>query len=272
MSIGDRFLARGRTSLMGLVVAVGAIECSPDAWAAPCLLARDHAGITFPVEQISPEWTCRLQFLIDHHLTATTVGPLKTAMDESMYMYLLDRPPFAAALMNRLDLAEYKAEARGAGQWWGNDGEGTEGLVQLVYHDRTTRVYYLEGTHRNRPLPPMTGKAVVFLRMRPVKDASGADTMESRLVSYTMLDSRILSGMGSLLRPLIGGTVSRKLAKGVEVVNRLGLEMRQRPERVLFEATDPPRLLEPDIAFLEAALVGRSHRPTDAHSSTRRTP
>jgi hypothetical protein len=108
--------------------------------------------------------------------------------------------------------------------------------------------------------------------MRPVKDAGGADAMESRLVSYTLLDNRIFSGMVSLLRPLVGGTVSRKLAKGVEAVNRLGLEMRQRPDRVLFEATDPPRLLDPDIAFLEAALVGRSHPPTDAPPSTRRTP
>jgi hypothetical protein len=272
MSIGDRWLDRSRTSLIGLVVAVGAMDCSGDTWAAPCSLAREHAGITFPVEQISTEWTCRLQFLIDHHMTANTVGPLNTAMKESMYVYLLDRPPVAAALINRLDLAEYKAEALGAGQWWGNDGEGTEGLVELVYHDRTTRVYYLEGTHRNRLLPTMSGKAIVFLRMRPVKDASGNDAMESRIVSYTMLDNRILSGMVSLLRPLIGATVTRKLAKGVEVVNRLGLEMRQRPERVLFEATDPPALSELDIAFLQTALVGRSHLPTDTHPSTHRTP
>ena len=65
-------------------------------------------------------------------------------MAESLYLYLLDRPPVAAALINRLDLADYKSEERGPGRWWGSDGEGTEGIVQLVYQDRTTRVYYLK--------------------------------------------------------------------------------------------------------------------------------
>ena len=67
----------------------------------------------------------------------------------------------------------------------------------------------------------ITGKAVVFLRMDPVKDADGIEAMDTTMVSYTKLDNRVLSGLVSLLRPLIGGTVTRKLGKGVETVNRL---------------------------------------------------
>ena len=141
--------------------------------------------------------------------------------------------------------------------WWGNDGEGTEGIVQLVYHDRRSRVYYLEGTHRSRLLPNLSGKAVVFLRMGPVKDPNGLESMQNTMVAYTMLDNRVLSGLATLLRPLVGATVSRKLAKGVNVVNRLGLEMRQRPDRVLFEATDPPALSDDDVTFLTQALDAR---------------
>jgi hypothetical protein len=193
--------------------------------------------------------------VIDHYTTANSVGPLNTAMDEAMYLHLLERPPVAAALINRLDLADYKAETRGLDRWWGSDGEGTEGLVQLVYHDRTTRVYYLEGSHRSRLLPNLRGKAVVFLRMNSIKDPSGLESMQSTMVAYTMLDNRFLSGLASLLRPLVGATIIKKLAKGVDVVNRLGLEMRKRPDRVLFEATDPPSLAEEEVAFLKQALA-----------------
>ena len=180
-----------------------------------------------------------------------------------------DRPPFAAALINRLDLAQYKSETRGPGRWWGNDGEGTEGIVQLVYHDRTSRVYYLEGTHHSRLLPNMSGKAVVFLRMSPIKESNGVEWMDSTMVSYTKLDNRILSGLVSLLRPLIGGTVTRKLAKGVEVVNRLGLEMRQHPDRVLFEVTDPPALLADDVTFLKEALGSQQYPRTSQPHHTK---
>jgi hypothetical protein len=244
-----------------LTLALGAITPPHSTWAESCVLAAEHAGVTFPVQKIDSDWACRIHSIVDSYTTANKIGPIKTATSESMYVYLLDRPPVAAALINRLDLAQYKAETRGPGRWWGNDGEGTEGIVQLVYHDRTSRVYYLEGTHHSRLLPNMSGKAVVFLRMSPIKESNGVESMDSTMVSYTKLDNRILSGLASLLRPLIGVTVTRKLAKGVDVVNRLGLEMRQHPDRVLFEATDPPSLPPEDITFLKEAL-GSPQNPT----------
>ncbi len=228
---------------------------SGHAQAESCHIAPQHAGVTFPVEHVDPAWVCRLQPIIDDFTTANKVGPVRTPLQESVYVYLLDRPPVAAALVNRLELGLYKAEQRGPGRYWGNDGEGTEGLVELVYQDLRHRLYYLEGSHHSTLLPHVTGKAVVLLSMAPVKDAAGHEAVETTLVSYTRLDNRILAGFVSLLRPLVGRTVSRKLMKGVEAVNQLGLEMRRHPDRVLFEASDPPPLPPEDVEFLKQALA-----------------
>jgi hypothetical protein len=45
----------------------------------------------------------------------------------------------------------------------------------------------------------------------------------------------------------------------VETVNRLSLLMRQHPDRVLFEAMDPPALADDDVTFLKQALEDLSH-------------
>lgn len=227
----------------------------PFALAQSCRLSPQHAGVTFPVERVEAGWTCRLQPIIEDFTTANKVGPVRTPLSESVYVYLLDRPPTAAALVNRLELGLYKAEERGPGRYWGDDGEGTSGLVELVYRDRTHRVYYLEGSHESALLPHLTGKAVVLLRMVPVANPTGQEFVETTLVSYTRLDNRFLAGLVSLLRPLVGQTVSRKLTKGVDAVTKLGVEMQRHPERVLFEATDPPPLPQEDVAFLTQALV-----------------
>ena len=266
MTINGRLVRSGRLSVACGLVALSLVGSLHEARAGTCMLEPTHGGISFPIHHLAADWACRLKFIIDHYTTANTLGPLKTAMDESMYRHLLDRPPEAAALINRLDLADYKAETRGPNRWWGNDGEGTEGIVELVYHDRMTRIYYLEGTHRSRLLPEVSGKAVVFLRMGAVMEPGGLEAMESTMVAYTMLDNRFLSGLASLLRPLIGATVTKKLAKGVDVVNRLGLEMRQRPERVLFEATDPPPLPDDEVTFLQEALGARARPPLSGRS------
>lgn len=268
MSVMRLFLQRSGVPTLAIVIGLGVAVPSIHAQSQACALSSYHAGVTFPVEKIDPDWACRLQAIVGNYTTANKVGPIRTGLSESLYRYLLDRPPLAAALINRLDLGLYKSEARGPGRFWGHDGEGTEGIVQLVYQDRTSRIYYLEGSHDSRLLPHVSGKAVVFLRMNSVREANGMEAIDSTMVSYTKLDNRILSGLVSLLRPLIGGTVTRKLAKGVETVNRLSQVMRQQPDRVLGEAVDPPALPADDVAFLKEAIESMQNPGTASRQKT----
>lgn len=237
-------------------------------WAESCVLAPYHVGLTFPVSKVESRWACPLQAIIDGYTTANKVGPIAIPLPEPVYLYLLDHPPMAAALINRLDLGLYKSQGRGPGRFWGDDGEGTSGILELVYQDRTNRIYYVEGTHESALLPHVTGKAVVFLRMKPVHDAQGNDSVDTTLVAYTKLDNRILAGLVSLIRPLVGSTVARKLTQGTHVVTRLGEKMRQHPDRVLFEATDPPALPDDEVAFLRHALNAWPHSDGAAQPRT----
>lgn len=233
-----------------------------------CVLPAQHEGVTFHVEQIDAHWACPLQSIISGYTTFNKVGPIPIRLSEPVYRYLLDRPPIAAALINRMDIAPYKSEARGPGRFWANDGEGTEGMIELVYQDPTDRIYYVEGTHTSIVLPDINGKAVVLIKMHPAQDGQGNDTVETTLVAYAKLNNRVLAGLVSLIRPFIGSTVARKLTKGVNVVNRLGQEMRQHPDRVLFEATDPPSLPSDEVAFLKQALENLSHSRSETPSRT----
>ncbi len=265
MRAGRRLPCRAAGGALAVVIGLGSGFQVGVGQSGSCTLSSEHGGITFSVERVGPDWVCRLQSVIDNHTTTNKVGPMRTALSRSMYRYLLDRPPLAAALIDRLDLGLYKSEARGPGRFWGDDGEGTRGIVQLVHEDHTSRIYYLEGVHDSRLLPDVAGKAVVFLRMIPVRDESGVESMDSTIVSYTKLDSRVLSGLASLFRPLVRGIVTRKLQKGVETVDRLGQLMRHHPARVLAEAMDPPALPDEDVAFLKEALAGPRRPGSPSH-------
>jgi len=233
---------------LGTVVTIALAE--PTA----CDLATEHAGVSFSFQDVDDGWACRLQTIIDNPTTINRVGPMTTSLPPVMYGYLLDHPPLAAGLINRLDLGLYKSEVRGPSRFWGDDGEGTRGIVHLVYQNTTARIYYLEGTHDSRFLSQITGRAVVFLKMTPVTDADGMDAMDTTIVAYTKLDNGILSGLLSVLRPLVGGIVTKKLQKGMETVDQLGQLMRHQPERVLFEAMDPPAFESEHVAFLRESF------------------
>jgi len=100
---------------------------------------------------------------------------------------------------------------------------------------------------------------VFFLRMYRLSEASGLEDMETTMVSYARLDNRVLSGISSLLQPLIRGTVTRKLAKGVETVNQLSRMMRREPDRVMFEALDPPPFRDDEVVLLRQTLATVRH-------------
>jgi hypothetical protein len=192
---------------------------------------------------------------------ATKIGPMRTPLPEQIFLYLLDHPVMAAALVNRLDLGLYKAEQKEQPKFWATDGEGTEGVIHPLYQDRTTRMYFVQGNHDGRRLPQLTGKALVLLRLEPVTDSRGIESIDSTMVAYLRLDNRFLSGLLSLLRPLIGNVVNRQLIKAFDAARLLGGAMREHPERVLFEAMDPPALPDEEVAFLKAALASL-HNPT----------
>ncbi|HET6673683.1 MAG TPA: hypothetical protein VFG71_00015 [Nitrospiraceae bacterium] len=219
-----------------------------------CGLASAHAGVTFPVERVERAWACRLQPIVSNYTTANKIGPIRTSLPEEVYDYLLDHPPMAAHLVNRLDIGLYKAEARALNVFWGTDGEGTEGVVRLVYRDQRTRIYYLEGRHDGTFLPPVTGKAVALFRIQPVPQPKGNEAVDTTVVAYLKLDNRVLSGVMSLLRPLIGNVISRQFMKAFHAADRLSELMRQDPDRVLFEAADAPSLPADEVAFLSRAL------------------
>lgn len=234
-----------------------------------CTLSPEHAGLTFPVERVEPVWTCKLQAIIQSYTTSSKVGPIRTALSESMYRHLLDHPPFTADMIRRLHLGLYRSEERGPGRFWGDDGEGTKGTVELVYEDPTSRIYFLEGIHESRLLPHVTGKAVVFLRTGVLRDTNGNETTDSTLVAYTKLDNRWLSGLVSLLHPLVSKIVTSRLQKGVETVDRVGAMMKRDPRRVIAELEKPPSLPEHHLAFLKQTLKDRQH--TDKGSTDGRS-
>lgn len=250
MSFTGVVLRTWRALLLGTLTVLGASH----AMAEPCALSPNHVGLTFPVEKVDARWTCPLQAIIGDYTTANKIGPIPTPLSEPVFFHLLDHPPLTAALIGRLDLGPYKSEGRGAGRFWASDGEGTSGEVELLYQDRAHRIYHVEGTYKSAMFLRVAGKAVILARMNPMKDNQGNDGMQMTLVVYTKLDSRFLAGLVSLIRPLAGNAIVRKLNKGFDVVYRLGQEIRQRPDRVMVKATNPPPLPPEDVATLKTLL------------------
>ena len=57
---------------MAMLVVIGlSTTINPDpAQSEICSLPSEHAGMTFPIEKIDPDWACRLHAIIDNYTTS----------------------------------------------------------------------------------------------------------------------------------------------------------------------------------------------------------
>ena len=225
----------------------------------PCYLAAEQGGILFPVDQVDPAWRCLLGPIVNSYTTAGVIGPVQTPIAQGFYKYLLDRPVVIASLVQRLGIANFQASARGPNQFWVNDGDGTQGLLTMVHDDQTTRIYHIDGYHEGTLFPLVRAKAVVFMKIRPVLTQERQSAVETTLVSYIRLDDRVLSAVFYILRPLLGGAVTRKLVRGFEVTNQLSTTIAQDPDRVAQEVTSPPLLASDELESLKTQLHAMRH-------------
>ena len=172
-----------------------------------------------------------------------------------MYDFLVDHPVLTSLLVRHLDLAGYRITQAGPAAFHGDDWQGAEGLITLLYQDTTRRVYHIQGSHRGRLFPEITGKAIVMLNYHATSQADGREYVETRLTTYTRLDNPILATLVKILQPVLRGVVNEKLTNAFIVVHRLGELMALDPERVYRQVETEPDVGAADVEALRALLL-----------------
>ena len=244
-----------------LLATVSAATAPPDP---TCSVQPKQGGILFPVDKLDAQARCRIGFVVNDYTTSGLIGPVQSPVTPELYEYLLNRPPLIASLTERLGLGAYEFHDRGPNQYWVNDGEGTQGLLTLVYEDSTHRIYHIDGFHEGQVFPMVRAKAAVFMHLTPVTTPEGYSVVQTSLMAYTKLDGSILAGLVRILRPLVGEAVTRKLSRGFDVTNQLGAAIAQDRDRVAQQASLVPWLTTAELQTFIGWLYKIPQRPAAA--------
>jgi hypothetical protein len=218
----------------------------------PCEIPPDERLREFRLADIDRPTRCLLTPLVAEHTTSGTIGPLQTPVGEELYAYLLDRPVITATLVERLGMGAYRFTPQGPGRYWVDDGDGTEGLLTLVFQDGGHRIYYMDGFHHGQVFSSVHATAAVFMTLQSGGEKPAA--VSTSLVAFARLDDRLLAGLVWLLRPLLEGAITRKLTRGFEVTYQLALRISEDPARILEEASSLPFDSPADFARFASLL------------------
>ena len=247
----------GAGVLCCLLVTVWPAAATPE----PCAIAAEQGLSQFPVSHLDQAVQCQLGSVVNDFSAVGAIGPIQTPIPLPLYTYLLDRPPLMASLLERLGIGAYQSVAREPNQFWVNDGDGTQGLLSVVYQDESSRIYHIDGQHEGHVFPMVKAKAAVFMKIQPTTTPEGYPAVQSVFMFYTRLDSSLVAELVRLLRPLVNDAVTRKLSRGFEVTNLLGLAIAQDRNHVAQHAALVPWLNANDLQTLIGLLYTVPQRP-----------
>ena len=210
-----------------------------------------------PFDRLSPPVQERLRDVTDHAVFEHTVRGLTFRSHESVYLYFLDHPDFAAAVARALGVAHYQVAVRPDGTYWGDDARGAQGIIEVVYADPHKRVIHAQGTYDTKWLPTIRARVVLVLEFEHRTAADGRTYATNDVTGYLRVDNRFLEALARLVGPIVVGAVDRKVARTCGVAAKVSERAYDDPEGFLAELRKTPGLDQQRLAEL-AGLLGQA--------------
>jgi len=220
-----------------------------------CELHINDLERSFPLDRMERHALCRLAGVVNDATTSHVNPPVLTPIRKPVYDFLLDHVVLTAALVRTLGIGQYTVKRVGAQGFQGDDGLGSEALVDLLHQNSTQRVYHIQGTYHGKVLLPITGEAIVMLTSQTRTGSDGEESIESRMVVYSRLDNPMLATLVKVLQPFLRGVINGKLAGPFLAVHRLGELIAANPEKVYRQAETISELDKTELDALRVLLL-----------------
>ncbi len=219
-----------------------------------CEVHINDLGRSFPLDRMERHALCRLAGVVNDATTSHVNPPVLTPIRKPVYDFLLDHVVLTAALVRTLGIGQYTVERVGAQGFQGDDGLGSEALVDLLNQNSTQRVYHIQGTHHGNVLM-ISGEAIVMLTSQTRTGSDGKEYVETRMVVYSRLDNPMLATLVKVLQPFLRGVINGKLAGPFLAVHRLGELIAANPEKVYRQAETISELDKTELDALRVLLL-----------------
>jgi len=129
-----------------------------------------------------------------------------------VYVAFLDTPEVTAAAARFRKLRSYEIRVLDGDRYWASDGDGANGIAQVLRREPRRRVLLSRGEHSGPILGRISGSALTILDLEPREDV-----VNPRLTAYVHIDNRVAAALARALTPSLGFLVDRKLGEGLRV-------------------------------------------------------
>jgi hypothetical protein len=145
--------------------------------------------------------------------------PARAPLD--LYRLFVDHPDVTAAAARHLEIARYRAEPVGPGEFAAEDGEGARGTWRVLLQDERRRIVLTRGSHDGAILGRIGGASLTILSFEGGTDGGAGPEVTQQIETFVLIDHPVAAFFARLLFPLFSRYADRKIAETFNVTARV---------------------------------------------------
>ncbi len=186
-----------------------------------------------PLDKLSPESQARVQSLLNEVGYFRRLPTTVFAADPEVYQFFIRYPDVAVSIWRVMGISEMKMWQTGTNEYEGDSGDGSSGIIDVLYRSPEENLLICEGQYQSPLLKkPLKARSLVLLKTTFFKESDGTIYVTHRADMYVAFPSQTVETVAKVLSPLTGSMADRTFTEMSLFLRMMSLAMTRRPNWV----------------------------------------
>jgi len=184
--------------------------------------ARDEAVRALPLQQLPDKVQAKIKGVLSDLSLYRRLPRQTIDCEPDLYLHLIRNPELVVNMWTAMGITQMAMDRIGPDTYKVSDGEGTKGVVQLLYSSDDLHVIYSEGTYDGNLYPrTVRGKSLILLRSKYAPDQRGRMMITNSLDLFLSIDNIGVEILAKTFSPSVGKTADHNFAETAGFVGKV---------------------------------------------------
>ena len=227
-----------RTFLQAGIAAAGALGLAGKVFAADASgdssqASQQDALRNVPINKLNEEAQRKVMSVLERPSIYRRLPTKSIDCDPDLFVHLIRNPEVIVNIWEVMQISQMTAERNGPFSWKGNDGQGTQSNVELVYGTDELHLVYGEGFYEGPLLKrKVAGRCVVLLRSGYGLGQDNRAQVNNKLDVFIAIDNVGAELIAKTLQPLVGSTADTNFTEAANFISKLSQTAEKSPDKM----------------------------------------
>lgn len=183
-----------------------------------------------PLDKLTPQNLARVQSVLDEVGYFRRLPTTVFAADPDVYQFFIRYPDVAVSIWRVMGISEMKMTQTGPNEYEGDSGDGSTGIIDVLYRGPEENLLICEGQYQSPILKkPIKARSLVLLKTSFLKETDGTIYVTHRADMYVAFPSQTVETVAKVLSPVTGAMADRTFTEMSLFLRMMSLAMTRRP-------------------------------------------